>query len=182
LIEGGSSLQQGATVWFTGLSGAGKTTICQEVAAQLSKMGIKSEFLDGDEVRKHLSKDLGFNREDRIINIQRMAFICKILTRNQILVLASFLSPYQEMREYCRSEIDPFIEVYVKCPLEECIRTDVKGLYAKALSGEIKQFTGISDPYEFPSHPHLVLETDKETVNDSVSRVLDYLKHKGLIQ
>jgi adenylylsulfate kinase len=174
-------LQKGVTVWFTGLSGSGKTTICQEVAAQLSKMGIKSELLDGDEVRKHFSKDLGFNREDRIKNIQRMAFICKILTRNQILVLASFLSPYQEMRDYCRSEIDSFIEVYVKCPLEECIRRDVKGLYAKALIGEIKQFTGISDPYEVPSQPHLVVETDTETVNDSASRVLDYLKQKGLI-
>jgi adenylylsulfate kinase len=145
-------------------------------------MGIKSELLDGDEVRKHFSKDLGFNREDRIKNIQRIAFICKILTRNQILVLASFVSPYQEMRDYCRSEINSFIEIYVKCPLEECIRRDVKGLYSKALSGELKQFTGISDPYEVPSHPHLVLETDTETVFDSASRVLDYLKHKGLIQ
>jgi adenylylsulfate kinase len=174
-------MQKGATVWFTGLSGAGKTTICHEVAAQLSEMGIKPELLDGDEVRKHVSKDLAFNREDRIKNIQRMAFICKILTRNHILVLASFLSPYQEMRDHCRSEIDPFIEVYVKCPLEECIRRDVKGLYSKALSGEIKQFTGISDPYEVPSDPHLVLETDTETVNDSASRVVDYLKQKGLI-
>ncbi|NRF95276.1 adenylyl-sulfate kinase [Paenibacillus frigoriresistens] len=174
-------LQKGVTVWFTGLSGAGKTTVCRQLENQLQDSDLKLELLDGDEIRRHFSSNVGFSKEDRMTHIQRMAYICKLLNRNDVLVLASFITPYKEMRDYLRTEIGSFHEVYVKCPLDECIQRDVKGLYAKALNGEIKQFTGISDPYEEPESPDLIIETDKETVKESAMRVIAFLKNLGYI-
>ncbi|WP_217283026.1 adenylyl-sulfate kinase [Paenibacillus alginolyticus] len=174
-------MQKGVTVWFTGLSGAGKTTVCRQLENQLQDSDLKLELLDGDEIRRHFSSNVGFSKEDRMTHIQRMAYICKLLNRNDVLVLASFITPYKEMRDYLRTEIGSFHEVYVKCPLDECIQRDVKGLYAKALNGEIKQFTGISDPYEEPESPDLIIETDKETVKESAMRVIAFLKNLGYI-
>ncbi|WP_200957471.1 MULTISPECIES: adenylyl-sulfate kinase [unclassified Paenibacillus] len=174
-------MQKGVTVWFTGLSGAGKTTICRQLENQLQDSDLKLELLDGDEIRRHFSSNVGFSKEDRMTHIQRMAYISKLLTRNGVLVLASFITPYKEMRDYLRTEIGSFLEVYVKCPLDECIQRDVKGLYAKALNGDIKQFTGISDPYEEPESPDLIIETDKETVKESAMRVIAFLKNLGYI-
>lgn len=175
-------LQKGVTVWFTGLSGAGKTTISQLVEAELRKSGVKVETLDGDRVRQHFTADLGFSREDRQKNMERVAFVAKLLTRNDVVVLASFVSPYRQMRDYCRQEIGSFIEVFVKCPLEECIRRDVKGLYRKALQGEIKNFTGISDPFEEPENPEIVVETDRTTPDECAAGIVAYLERHGYVQ
>ncbi|MDF2648672.1 MAG: adenylyl-sulfate kinase [Paenibacillus sp.] len=168
-------MQKGVTVWFTGLSGAGKTTISGLVEAELRQSGKKVEALDGDVVRRNLTADLGFSKEDRFTNIQRVAYVAKLLTRNDIIVLASFISPYQEMRDYCRKEIGSFIEVFVKCPLEECISRDVKGLYKKALKGEISHFTGITDHFEEPMNPDVVVETGVETPQESAAIIMAYL-------
>lgn len=168
-------MQKGVTVWLTGLSGAGKTTISRLVEDRLKKSGIKVEVLDGDVIRQYLTVDLGFSKEDRQKNIERAAFVAKLLTRNDVIVLASFISPYRQMREFCRHEIGSFIEVFVKCPLKECIRRDVKGLYKKALHAEIGYFTGISDPYEEPENPDIVVETNRETPEESSAKILDYL-------
>jgi len=174
-------LQTGVAVWFTGLSGAGKSTISEAVAERLRKRQIPVEILDGDVMRQKLAPDLGFSKQDRYANIARAAYVAQLLVKNGILVLAPFISPYRDMREYVRREIGSFVEVYVKCSLEECIRRDVKGLYQKALSGEIAAFTGISDPFEEPEHPDLVLETDRETVEQSADKVVEYLLQKGWI-
>jgi adenylylsulfate kinase len=174
-------LQNGATVWFSGLSGAGKTTICRLLATKLKQADLRLEWLDGDEIRRHFSSNLGYGREERIVHIQRIAYMCKLLSRNGVLVLASFITPYQEMRDYCRKEIGAYHEVYVKCALEQCILRDVKGLYAKALSDGIEHFTGISDPFEEPANPDLILETDRETEEESVSKVMIYLQRHGYI-
>lgn len=174
-------MQKGVTVWFTGLSGAGKTTISRHVKEKLTIENYNVEMLDGDVVRQQLTSDLGFSKQDRQKNIERIAFVAKVLTRNDIIVLATFISPYQSMRDYCREEIESFVEVYVKCSLEECIRRDVKGLYKKALNQEIEQFTGISDPFEAPEQPNLVLNTEQESIEESVTKVIDYLKCNGFI-
>ncbi|UOF90559.1 adenylyl-sulfate kinase [Fodinisporobacter ferrooxydans] len=174
-------MQKGVTVWLTGLSGAGKTTISRLVETELSKSGFRVEVLDGDEIRQYLSKELGFLKEDRQKNIERAAYVAKLLTRNDVIVLASFISPYQKLREYCRREIGSFIEVYVKCSLEECIRRDVKHLYKKALNGEIQHFTGISDTFEEPENPDIIVQTDRETPAESASRILDYLIRRQYI-
>ena len=142
--------QQGFPLWFTGLSGSGKTTLAKSVEKELRARGLKVERLDGDTVRQSLTKDLGFTKEDRDNNIERVTFVAKLLTRNGVAVLASFISPYREVRARSREEIGNFIEVYCKAPLEVLIERDVKGLYTKALRGEIENFTGISDPYEDP--------------------------------
>ncbi|RCW46447.1 adenylyl-sulfate kinase [Paenibacillus prosopidis] len=175
------SIFQGITVWFTGLSGAGKSTICQLVKDKLSAVRFSVEILDGDEVRKHLCAELGFSQEDRFKNIERAAFIAKLLSRNHIIVLASFITPYKAMRDYLKHELDPFVEVYVKCSLKECIHRDVKGLYRRALDGEVVQFTGISDPYEEPEHPDLMIDTEFETSEKSALKVLAYLRQQGFI-
>jgi adenylylsulfate kinase len=167
--------QIGLTLWFTGLSGAGKTTISQAVEKELRLLGYKVESLDGDVVRQNLTKGLGFSREDRDENIRRIGFVANLLTRNQVIVLVSAISPYREIRTEVRDRIGNFIEVYVNAPLEVCEARDVKGLYKKARSGIIKNFTGIDDPYEPPINPEVECKTDKETLEQSVAKVLAQL-------
>jgi len=173
--------QKGFTAWFTGLPCCGKTTIADKVAEQLREKGYRVERLDGDVVRQGLTSDLGFSKEDRDENIKRVAFVAKLLTRNGVAVLATFVSPYREQREKARKEIGNFVEIYTRCPVEVCMRRDVKGMYKKARAGEIKEFTGVSDPYEEPLHPELILDTDKESVDEGVQKVLDTLKKLGYI-
>ena len=177
----GIMCNEGFTLWFTGLSGSGKTTIAKIVEAELRARGLRVERLDGDIVRQSLTRDLGFSKEDRDKNIERVTFVAKLLSRNGVAVIASFISPYRAARARARAETTNFIEVYVKCPIEVCIERDVKGLYAKALAGEIKGFTGIDDPYEEPENPELTIETDKESPEESAARILRYLEERGLI-
>ena len=167
--------QIGVTLWFTGLSGAGKTTISQAVEKELRLLDYKVESLDGDVVRQKLTKGLGFSREDRDENIRRIGFVANLLTRNQVIVLVSAISPYREIRTEVRDRIGHFIEVYVNAPLEVCEERDVKGLYKKARSGIIKNFTGIDDPYEPPINPEVECKTDSETLEQSVAKVLAQL-------
>ena len=174
--------QKGFTAWFTGLPCCGKTTVADRVADILRKNGYKVERLDGDIVRKGLTSDLGFSKEDRDQNIKRVTFVSKLLTRNGVAVLATFVSPYRERRQKTREEIGEFIEIYTKCPVETCIERDVKGMYKKALSGEIKNFTGVDDPYEEPLDPELVINTDTETSEESVEKVLHKLNDLGYIK
>jgi len=173
--------QKGFTLWFTGLSGAGKTTIAQRVEQTLRERGFKVELLDGDVVRTNLSKGLGFSKEDRDTNIKRIGFVCKLLTRNGVIAIASAISPYREVRDYNRQQIGDFVEVFVKCPLETCIQRDVKGLYQKALAGEIKNYTGVSDPYEEPLNPEIIVETDRESVEESTAKILAKLTELGYL-
>jgi adenylylsulfate kinase len=175
-------LSKGVTVWFTGLPCSGKTTIADGVAQVLRGQGHRVERLDGDIVRKDLTSDLGFSKEDRDENIKRVTFVAKLLTRNGVKVLATFVSPYIERRRKSREEIGEFMEVYVKCSIEECMRRDVKGMYRKALAGEITGFTGVDDPYEEPPNPELTLDTDKETVEESVQKVLEKMESLGYLQ
>lgn len=173
--------QQGFTLWFTGLSGSGKTTLAKLVERELRARGLKVERLDGDIVRRSLSRDLGFTKEDRDKNIERVTFVAKLLTRNGVAVLTSFISPYRNVRARSREEIGSFIEVYCQAPLEVLIDRDVKGLYTKALRGEIENFTGISDPYEEPLHPEVICQTDKESPEESVAKTLAKLEEMGYI-
>ncbi len=175
-------MSKGVTVWFTGLPCSGKTTVADGVAEKLRMQGHRVERLDGDIVRKNLTSDLGFSKEDRDENIKRVTFVAKLLTRNGVIVLATFVSPYRERRRKSREEIGEFMEVYVRCPVEECMRRDVKGMYMKAMAGEITGFTGVDDPYEEPTSPELVLDTDKETVEESVQRVLDKMRSLGYLR
>jgi adenylyl-sulfate kinase len=177
----GTSLSKGVTVWFTGLPCSGKTTIADKLAPILRDRGKRVERLDGDIVRKGLTRDLGFSKEDRDMNIERVTFVAKLLTRNNVIVLATFVSPYIERRKQTREEIGEYVEVYVKASLEECIKRDVKGMYKKALAGEIKNFTGVDDPYEAPSNPEILVDTDIESVDESVEKVLRYLEKNGYI-
>lgn len=171
----------GFTVWLTGLSGAGKSTIAAELARQLRERELGVEVLDGDVVRTHLSKGLGFSKEDRDTNIRRIAFVAQLLTRHGVAVITAAISPYRAVRDEARDMVGNFVEVYVKCPLDELVRRDVKGLYAKALRGEIGNFTGVSDPYEEPLHPEVVVETDHESVATSVERILAAVEAKGYL-
>ncbi|MBN2156587.1 MAG: sulfate adenylyltransferase [Candidatus Lokiarchaeota archaeon] len=173
--------QKGVTVLFTGLSGAGKTTVSKAVVQELRKQGYIIERLDGDVVRQHLTADLGFSKEDRDKNIRRVGFVAHLLTRNNIIVLMANIAPYRIIRDEIRQLIGNFIEVYVKCPIDECEKRDVKGLYEKAKKGEILNFTGVNDPYEVPKSPELVLETDKETVEESKDKVIKILREYGYI-
>ncbi|MCW6034834.1 adenylyl-sulfate kinase [Spirulina subsalsa FACHB-351] len=173
--------QRGVTLWFTGLSGAGKTTISSAVAAELRSRQCKLEVLDGDIVRQNLTKGLGFSKEDRDENIRRIGFVSHLLTRNGVIVIVSAISPYREIREEVRGRIGDFVEVYVNAPLEVCEARDVKGLYKKARAGEIKQFTGIDDPYEPPLTPEIECRTDRETLEDSKAKVLKYLETSGYL-
>ena len=174
--------QKGFTVWFTGLPCCGKTTIANKVAEILENKGYKIQRLDGDIVRKDLTKDLGFSKEDRDENIRRVSNLAKNLTMSGLIVLATFVSPYKERREKTRKEIGNFIEIYVKCPVEICKKRDVKGMYKKALAGQIKNFTGVDDPYEEPDNPELIIFSDNETVDESVNKVLDIFEKLGYIE
>jgi len=174
--------QKGVTLWLTGLPSSGKSAIAERLYDILKDRGYRAERLDGDVVRQDLTRDLGFSRADREENIRRVAFVAKLLTRNDIFVLCSFVSPYREMRDRARRAVGSFLEVYVKCPLEVCIERDVKGMYLKARAGEIKEFTGVSDPYEEPLRPDLIVETDKEPLDRSVERVLAWMKELGFLE
>jgi adenylyl-sulfate kinase len=181
-VEGMCENHNGFVLWFTGLPCSGKTTIADAVAKELKGMNLKVERLDGDIVRQGLTRDLGFSKEDRDKNIERVTFVAKLLSRNGVATLVSFVSPYREKRRHAREETTNFIEVFAKCPIEVCKKRDVKGMYAKALRGEIKDFTGVDDPYEEPIDPEIVIETDKETVNESVDRIIEKLKYLNLIE
>ena len=174
--------EQGFTLWFTGLSGAGKTTISRLLEGHLRERGSKLEILDGDIVRENLSKGLGFSKEDRDTNIRRIAFVADLLSRNGVPVITAAISPYAAIRAEARELMgERFIEVYVKASVETCTERDVKGLYAKALAGEIKEFTGVSDPYEIPDNPEVVCDTEGETAEESAQKLLEYLESRDLI-
>lgn len=173
--------QAGFTLWLTGLSGAGKTTIAVALEQKLRERGVKIERLDGDTVRESLTRDLGFSKEDRDKNIERVTFVAKLLSRNGVGVVASLISPYIAMRDYARAQTTNFIEVFVDAPLQVCADRDVKGMYAKAFAGQIPNFTGVSDPYEAPVKPEIVVHTDQETVEESVGKILTYLEENALI-
>src|SRR5258708_36786694 len=171
----------GFTIWFTGLSGSGKSTLSEIIEERLKARGRNVEILDGDIVRTHLSKGLGFSREDRDTNIKRIAFVCGLLTRNGVTCFSAAIAPYSESREWARHEIKNFVEVYVKCPIEVCRQRDVKGLYKLVDEGKIKNFTGVDDPYEEPEHPDLVIETNKESIEKSVERIFAKLVELGYL-
>lgn len=171
----------GFIIWFTGLSGSGKTTIARILEQRIRASGRKFESLDGDVVRTNLSKGLGFSKEDRDTNIRRIGWVAEVLTRNGVCVLASAISPYRDIRDEVRRNVGSFIEVYVKCSIPELTRRDVKGLYEKALKGEIKNFTGISDPYEEPLNADVVVDTEAEDLQESVGKVLAALEARGLL-
>ncbi len=172
---------KGFTVWFTGLSGAGKSTLANLVEKELRARNMKVEVLDGDVVRTHLSKGLGFSKEDRDTNIRRIGWVAEVLTRNGVCVLASAISPYREIRDEIRANVKDFVEVYVEAPIAVLAERDVKGLYKKALAGEIKNFTGISDPYEAPVNPEVVCHSDRETVDESLAKIMDKLQRLGYV-
>lgn len=171
----------GFTLWFTGFSGSGKSTLSEIIEQRLKARGRKVEVLDGDIVRTNLSKGLGFSREDRDTNIKRIAFVCNLLTRNGVICISAAISPYNEAREWARKEIGNFVEVYVKCPIEICRQRDVKGLYKLADEGRLN-LTGVNDPYEEPEHPELIVETDKETIEESVGRIFAKLEELDYIE
>ena len=172
---------KGFTIWFTGLSGAGKTTLGQEIEMELLERGLPVEVLDGDVIRENLSKGLGFSKEDRYINIRRIGFVCNLLSRNDVVAIAAAIAPYQEVRREVREKIGRFVMVHCDCPLEVLKERDPKGLYKKAMAGEIKNFTGIDDPYEPPEKPEIVCSTDKETVEESVAKIMKTLEILGYI-
>ena len=179
------SNRKGFTLWLTGLSGAGKTTLAGLLATELRARGARIEVLDGDEVRTNLSKGLGFSKEDRDTNIRRIGYVCRLLSRNGVGTVSAAISPYSAVRDEVRSAVEQdgaeFIEVFVKCPIAVLAERDVKGLYKKALAGELKGFTGVSDPYQEPLAPDVVVETDRESVEFSVSKILLELERRGLI-
>jgi len=169
------------TLWFTGLSGSGKTTLARRAEETLLERGMKVEVLDGDLVRTNLSKGLGYSKEDRDTNIRRVGFVCHLLTRNDVVAIAACISPYREVRDENRRLLGRFVEVYCKCPLEALKARDAKGLYAKAERGEIPNFTGVSDPYEEPLNPEVIVETDQETEDESAGKIIRTLELMGLI-
>ena len=175
--------RKGLVVWLTGLSGAGKTTLARAISNKLSSEGVFVETLDGDEVRENLSRGLGFSKEDRNTNVRRIGFVARLLARNGVTVLASVISPYNQARDDVRRMVEDdgarFIEVFVRCPLDVLVARDVKGLYEKALAGEIAHFTGVSDPYEEPVSPNLIVDSSIESVETSATRILSYLSDIG---
>jgi adenylyl-sulfate kinase len=180
------SAHQGFILWFTGLSGAGKSTLAAQMTAEFRRRGYRVELLDGDEVRTHLSKGLGFSKEDRDTNVRRIGWVARVLARNGVIAITAAISPYAAIRNEIRAETDQegrthFIEVFAHAPIAALIDRDVKGLYKQALSGEIKNFTGISDPYEAPESPEFIALTSEESVQQSTSRLLAYLHERGLI-
>ena len=181
LTETETARHQGFTIWFTGLSGAGKSTIAAIIERSLRAAGAKVEVLDGDVVRTHLSKGLGFSKEDRDTNIRRIGFVAEMLSRHGVIAIVAAISPYRQVRDEVRGRIGNFVEVYVECPIEVLAERDVKGLYKKALAGEIGSFTGISDPYEPPLHPDVVVNSSLETPEQSARKIWAKLEDKGLI-
>lgn len=176
-----ATAQRGVTIWFTGLSGSGKSTIARALEAELRQRGCQLEVLDGDVVRTNLTKGLGFSKADRDENIRRIGFVSHLLTRNGVVVLVSAISPYREARDTVRDRIGDFVEVFVDAPLSVCEDRDVKGLYKKARAGEIKQFTGIDDPYEAPLNPEVHCHTDQQSVEESVVQVINKLEAMGYL-
>ncbi|HKY30533.1 MAG TPA: adenylyl-sulfate kinase [Pyrinomonadaceae bacterium] len=176
---------RGFTIWLTGLSGSGKTTLAQLLVNELNVRDVKVELLDGDEVRTNLSKGLGFSKEDRDTNIRRIGYVSRLLSRNGVGVITAAISPYREIRDEVRHLITrdggDFIEVYVQCPIDVLIERDVKGLYKRALAGEIKEFTGVSDPYEEPLNPEVIVKTDCESIEESASKIIAALDGRGLL-
>jgi len=172
---------QGFVIWMTGLSGAGKTTIAKILAGELRSRGAKLERLDGDIVRQSLTKDLGFSKEDRDLNIERVTFVAKLLSRNGVGCICSFISPYQFIRDKVRIETTNFLEVYIDADLDTLVERDVKGLYKKAIAGEIPNFTGISDPYEAPEDPDIHIKTEQSTPLECANTILEILEDRGLI-
>ena len=175
-------MNTGFTIWFTGLSGSGKSTLSEVIEQRMKALERNVEVLDGDIVRTHLSKGLGFSREDRDTNIKRIGFVCNLLTRNGVICISAAIAPYREARDWARKEIGNFVEVYVRCPIDVCRQRDVKGLYKLVDEGKIKNFTGVDDPYEEPLHPELIVETDKETVEESVARIFAKLTQLGYLE
>ena len=174
--------EKGFCLWFTGLSGSGKSTITTHLVKELRKRDSKLEVLDGDVVRENLSKGLGFSKEDRDTNIRRIAFVANLLSRNDVPVITAAISPYRDIRDEARQMMgDRFVEAYVKASVEVCEERDVKGLYAKARSGEIKEFTGVSDPYEPPENPELIIDTESQSAEESAQQILTYLEERQLI-
>jgi len=173
---------KGFTVWFTGLPGAGKSTLARLLEGKLRQLGLQVEILDGDEVRKRLTKGLGFTREDREENIRRIAYVANLLSKVGAVAIVAAISPYAQSRDEVRSEIENFVEVFVKCSLETCIERDPKGLYAKAQRGEISHFTGISDPYEEPKNPEIIVETDQEQPDECLMKILSQLEKMNLLK
>ncbi len=173
---------EGFTIWFTGLPCSGKTTISQLLASHLRSLEYRVEVLDGDEVRRHLSHELGFSRHDRDLNIRRIGYLCHLLSRNGVVAIAAAISPYRDTREAVRMQIGRFVEVYVKCPLEVCVARDVKGMYRRALAGEVLNFTGVSDPYEAPTRPDVILETDKLSPGESIAVLAGRLAALGYLR
>lgn len=173
--------ESGCVLWFTGLSGAGKTTIATHLLEYLQKKGVRSELLDGDVIRQWISRDLGFSKEDRDKNVERAAYMANLLSKQGVIVLATFISPYRSQRDLARSVIGNFVEIFVKTPLELCEKRDVKGLYRLARAGEISNFTGISDPYEEPESPDLVISTDQCTVEEGAGMIIEHLRDRGIL-
>ena len=172
---------KGFTLWFTGLPSSGKSTLARKVEEILLERGMNVEVLDGDEVRENLSKGLGFSKEDRDANIRRIGFVAKLLSRNDTVAITAAISPYKDVRDEMRRAIGRFVEVYVQCPIDVLKERDVKGLYKKALAGEIKHFTGVDDPYEAPPHPEILVESDRESVEESVAKIIRTLEVMGYI-
>jgi adenylyl-sulfate kinase len=175
-------MHKGFTIWLTGLSGAGKSTIAEILDQRLREAGAEVELLDGDVVRTHLSKGLGFSKEDRDTNIRRIGFVCELLSRHGVIAITAAISPYRAVRDEIRARIGDFVEVYVECPLEVVAERDVKGLYRKALAGEIPNFTGVSDPYEPPLAPEVTVNSSRETPLESAGRILATLERLGLVK
>jgi len=171
----------GFVVWLTGLPGAGKSTLARLLESELRGFGLAVERLDGDEVRQHLTKDLGFSKEDRLENVRRIVYVAKLLARIGGVVIVAAIAPYAAAREAARAEIDSFVEVFVRCPLEVCVKRDVKGLYAKAYRGEIAHMTGVSAPYEAPVNPEVIVDTDRELPDQSLKKILHQLQVMNLI-